>query len=249
MTPKAINHAMRTKRLKIDVVDYCRLYWFTVVFITFPVLLYSTMQDDLSVFTLAGLVCAVLVGIFIAIVNYNTLSFVQAEGSFTSDELFQACNRTKNDLKWNGGGRGANSYVFRVDNDWGLGMGQTIHIIQSEGKVLVNSTSALHGWFGGITTSFTRNRNNIQVFIKNLQDVHAGLPHSPVDHGNEWTFRKSIGRIVGYIFAVALIIFGTAMVYFNGMHAISIFGGTCIVIAMLYLVIDLMIITRPGRQD
>lgn len=172
-------------------------------------------------------------------IQYRRLYFKKIEISFTEKQFKEAVKRTSEQLDWyiikN------NRKIFQASRDFMIGsiMGELITIVKGEEYMLINSICDPNKWTN--IFSIRRNKENVNVFLKNLKDSINEIPdvHKVKVKENEWSLKRMLIRIVLYPICLFLIFVGIMMIYHNISFRNMLSGVGLIFLCLIVLFADL----------
>ena len=183
-----------------------------------------------------------------AFIQYRRLKFKEINVTFSDEQFQEAVARTAADLGWRI--ERNNKDFFRAYRPWNWtgSWGEMVTIIKDKDRILVNSicdpnsmaSVASYGW----------NRKNIQKFLNNLADVKNSKPIKVKIKAekNEWSFKRTLIRLIAYPFCLALIALGIYMILQSSTLRATIAGFGAIVVASIYLYSDIKIWTTKKKK-
>ena len=177
------------------------------------------------------------------------LNFKEVEVTYTDSEFKDAVSRTVNELKWEIDLN--NKKIFRASRPYNFtaSWGEMITIIRQPDKLLINSICDPNKMSS--VFSFGWNKKNLQTFLKNLRQVKELMPETRLEKAkpiNEWSFTRTIGRLLIYPFCLFLIALGIYMVLNPLSLRTQIAGMGAIAAGTFYLYLDLKIITSKKSE-
>jgi len=177
------------------------------------------------------------------------LNFKEVVIPYTDNEFKEAVCRTVNELKWEVELNNRNILRAYRHSSFTLSWGEMITIIKQPNRLLVNcicdptkmSSIASFGW----------NKRNIGTLLRNLHEVQEQIPeklHFPDKLINEWSFTRTIGRLLIYPFCLFLIALGVYLVLSPQTLKTQIAGIGAMVAGTFYLYLDLKIIASKKSK-
>jgi hypothetical protein len=254
MTEKWIHTMQQTKRLKLSWWDSVN-HFFIVPFLLFiPALtVYSLYQIYIS-HTYTGVRTAsemmwvnfpwIAPAILFYFIQKRALKFKEIKINNTAENFKEAVKRTARQLEWNI--ENCNIHFARTFRPWSWtgSWGEMITIIRTDNSILINSICDPNK--PSSVTSCGWNKKNVNIFLANLNDVVSGVPEKIIEEeklpANEWTFKRTLLRIIIYPFCVFLIVLGVYMIIEPVNYRTPSAGLGAIVIATVYLYSDLKIL-------
>ena len=260
MKQKLINTMVEKKRIKLTVMQTFGHYFvvFLLLFICgltayslFEIYVTKTYigvptSNELLQTSLPFLIAAI-VFYFIqrSRLNFNELTIIHSE-----EEFEEALRRTTTELEWKIEVH-QKKYIKAIRNsNWTGSWGEMITIIKDGDRLLLNSicdpdkisSVASFGW----------NKKNLKTFSSNLKDAVNKTPAKQVVISkipeNEWTVKKTVIRIITYIFCFFLIGLGFYMIINPVNYKSAGAGIGAIFIALMYLYFDLKIIMTRKKS-
>jgi len=188
-----------------------------------------------------------LAGLF-AFVQHRRLRFKEIDAALTEEQFQEVVQRTAKDLSWRIDKN--NNTFFRAHRSWNWtgSWGEMVTIIKYKNHLLINSICDPD--YVSSIISYGQNKKNIDVFKKNLTDV---LNNTPIEVkiekvNNEWSIKRMIIRLFAYPFCAFLIVFGAYMLVEPSTFNAMISGLVAMVVAGVYLYLDMKILATKTKD-
>ena len=190
-----------------------------------------------------------LLSIIAGIIQYRRLRFREIIVSYTDEQLQEAVTRTAKELEWRIERNNKSLLRAHRASNWTGSWGEMITVRKLKGTLLINSicspdskaSIASYGW----------NKKNVEVFLRNLNDVLNNKPASVIASKveTEWSFKNSLLRLLLYPLSISLIVLGG---YFLS-HPIgserSVFAALiAMALACVYLYSDIKILATKKKH-
>lgn len=248
------------KRLKLNVTQTLSHYAIVLFLLFIP---FFTLYDLFEIFvtkTYDGVRSAtelmitgfpwIIPAIFFYFLQKKKLKFKEVSTSYSIADFEEAIERTVKELDLVIEFNRKNFFRANRPSNWTMSWGEMITIIHTKDSFLINSICDPNN--PSSIFSFGWNMKNMRTFLQNLQDVNNHKPptvtitEKPI---NEWTFKRSIIRVIIYPFCLFFLILGVYMI-FNPINIKSQIAGVgAISAATFYLYLDLKIITSKKHKE
>jgi hypothetical protein len=188
-------------------------------------------------------------GSILMVIQWRRLKMRKIQIDFKDKELNEAISRTAQELNWHIQTNNQRVIVASRSSNWTGSWGERVTIVKLNDGLLLNSicdpdqpaSIASFGW----------NKRNIDIFLKNLNDVKDSIPaKKKVDKTEkEWTLKRVIVRLIAYPFCLFLIGLGGYMIFSPLNWKSKGAGIGAIGIASIYLYTDLKMILRNKNTN
>lgn len=154
-----------------------------------------------------------IIALLLYIIQYRRLNFKRFEIYFTENQFKEAVRRTAKVLEWKIMKNNKKMLQASRDDMFSSLLGELITIEKRDGYILINSICDPNKWSN--IFSIKRNRENVCIFLKNLNDAKNEVPEvCKIDvTENEWSIKRMLVRLVLYPVCVIFIFLGIMMIY------------------------------------
>ncbi|MCT4623033.1 MAG: hypothetical protein N4A46_05365 [Schleiferiaceae bacterium] len=176
------------------------------------------------------------------------LRFKEFLAEYSNDEFNSALKRTSKLLSWRIVLNESGLAVAERESDFTASSGERITFVKQKGRLFINSVvnpgsprPSLH--------SFGWNQRNTLTFLEQLSQVKKDIPFQMPPPEKEWSLKNTLGRILKYVFALVLL--SVCFILIKEAKGIEgvIIPVVVIIIALIYLILDVMIVTKRKAKE
>jgi hypothetical protein len=186
-----------------------------------------------------------------AYIQYRRLDLKEIQLNYTDEQFQEAIRRTVDDLEWRIEKNQKNYFRAYRPWNWTGSWGEMITIMKYKDRLLINSICDPNNMPSVI--SYGWNKKNLRTFLTNLSETIQDIPKEPkkeeVTIKNEWSLKMILIRLFAYPFCLILIGLGIYMILNPLTIRTFISGIGAIIIATIYLYLDLKILARKRKQQ
>lgn len=241
------------KRLKLSLLQ--RITHYSMVFlslISVLIQLFYVIEDVLGFYKgkleienmYSSIIIMLICTLLLYVIQYRRLNFKRFDITFSEEQFKEAVSRTKKELEWKIMKNNKKILLASRDDLFGSLLGELITIIKGDRYILINSICDPNKWTN--IFSINRNKENVNIFLRNLNDTINEVPEVPKIEvtENEWSLKRMLVRIVLYPVCLIFIFLGIVMIYqhisFRNLTA----GIGLIILCVIVLFVDIKLWIR-----